>query len=62
MNKFSKFIALAFELTGLIIAGVFLGMLIGETLGSKNIGAFWGIVVSFSFWVYRLIILTKDKT
>ncbi len=56
-----KFMSLGAELTGIIVTMVFLGMFVGEKLGSKNIGAFWGIVIGFSGWIYRIILLTRKR-
>lgn len=61
MKKTIKFVTISSELVGIIVVAIFLGMFIGEKLGSKNIGAFWGIVIGFSGWVYRIILLTRKK-
>ena len=61
MNKYIKFMALGAELTGLVVASVFLAGFIGEKLGSRNIGMFWGVVISFTVWFYRIILIAKKN-
>ena len=59
--KFIKYISLGFEVTGMVVAGLFLGKVIGESLGYENLGAVIGTLVGFVTWLAHIFSLTRPK-
>ena len=58
--KLIKCLSLGFEVTGIVIAGLFLGRVIGEGFGYKNLGSAVGTLVGFTVWVLHILFLTKS--
>ena len=56
-----KYLSLGFEVTGMVIAGLFLGKIIGESLGHENLGSAIGTLVGFTAWVLHILFLVKSQ-
>ena len=59
--KLIKCLSLGFEVIGMVIAGLFLGRVIGEGFGYKNLGSGVGTLVGFTVWVLHILFLTKSQ-
>ncbi len=59
--KFIKYLGLGFEVTGIVVAGLFLGKVIGESLGNENLGAAIGTLAGFTVWLLHILFLIKSQ-
>ena len=59
--KFIKYLSLGFEVTGMVVAGLFLGKVIGESLGYENLGSAVGTLIGFATWIVHILSLTKNQ-
>ena len=59
--KFIKYLSLGFEVTGMVIAGLFLGKIIGESVGYENLGPAIGTLVGFAAWILHILFLIKSQ-
>ena len=59
--KLVKYLGLGFEVTGMVIAGLFLGKVIGESFGYENLGSAVGTLVGFAAWLLHLLFLTRSQ-
>lgn len=53
-------IGMAFELTGLIIAFVYLGKYVDDQYGLKGLGTAGGAFLGLIIWVIHIMIVLKD--
>lgn len=59
-SKIIKCLGLGFEITGMVIAGLFLGKVIGKSIEYEGLGAMLGSLLGFFVWVLRILFLTKS--
>ena len=59
--KLIKYLSLGFEVTGMVIAGLFLGKVIGESLGNENLGSAIGTLTGFTVWLLHILFLIRSK-
>ena len=59
-SKIIKCLGLGFEITGMMVAGLFLGRIIGKSIGYESLGAMLGSLFGFFVWVLRILFLTTS--
>ena len=61
-SRKSLFIGLGFEITGMVLAGFFLGQSIGQFLGHQDLGAAIGCFAGFIIWLLHVLFLIYPRS
>lgn len=58
-RKYVVFMGLGVEITGLIIAGIWLGKSFDEAYGYRGFGITTGCLLALGIWIYHIILVSK---
>ena len=59
-SKTMMFLGLGFEITGMILVGLFLGRNVGRYLEHEDLGAATGCLLAFIAWCLHVLFLTRS--
>ena len=59
MKKYAVFIGMGFELLGIVLVGLYLGVKLEEKYPMKNLWPVLLIFAALAGWFYRVIVLLK---
>jgi hypothetical protein len=59
-NKYLVFVAMGFELVGIIVASVVIGKLIDDRYQLKGLGLIGLSMAGLAGWIYHMVLLAKQ--